>query len=144
MAASTGFLEQVYSYGNSSLRFGITQLSPKTGISNADTPSYHRQVATLAELAPNANTAFSVGNGVEITGLTRAVIRRCKYLIDLPQVYREQVLSELGKPKSQQKLTEDFFIEMERALKTVERAMPDAIDNKDRVRRVLIEDQHGR
>src|SRR5437867_7803344 len=75
----------------------------------------------------------------EHTRLTRAVIRRCKYLIDLPQVYREQVRSELGKPKSQQKLTEDFFIEMERALKTVERAMPDAIDNKDRVRRVLID-----
>jgi ParB/RepB/Spo0J family partition protein len=75
----------------------------------------------------------------EHTGLTRAVIRRCKYLIGLPQVYREQIHSELGKPKSQQKLTEDFFIEMERALKTVERAMPDSIDNKDRVRRVLID-----
>ncbi len=42
-------------------------------ISNADTPSYHRQVANLAELAPNANEAFAVGSGVEITGLSRAV-----------------------------------------------------------------------
>jgi hypothetical protein len=30
-------LDQIYSYGNSSLRLGITQLSPKTGISNGDT-----------------------------------------------------------------------------------------------------------
>src|SRR3954471_125437 len=28
--------DQIFSYGNSSLRFGITQLSPKTGISNGD------------------------------------------------------------------------------------------------------------
>ena len=36
---TTGFatLDRIYSYGNSSLRFGITQLSPKTGISNGDT-----------------------------------------------------------------------------------------------------------
>src|SRR5437588_11355510 len=30
LASSTAMLEQVYSYGNSSLRAGITQLSPKT------------------------------------------------------------------------------------------------------------------
>lgn len=72
------------------------------------------------------------------TGLRRGVIRRCKLLIDLPQGYRTELLAELNKPKSQQKLTEDFFIEMERALKTVERAMPTAIDNKNRVRNVLI------
>jgi hypothetical protein len=29
-------LDQIFSYGNSSLRFGITQLSPKTGVSNGD------------------------------------------------------------------------------------------------------------
>jgi hypothetical protein len=33
LARSTGALEQVFSYGNSSLRLGITQLSPKTGVS---------------------------------------------------------------------------------------------------------------
>jgi ParB family chromosome partitioning protein len=73
------------------------------------------------------------------TGLRRAVIRRCKLLMDLPANYREDLLDELNKPKRQQKLTEDFFIEMERALKTVERAMPGSIDDKDRVRRVLID-----
>src|SRR3954451_19354783 len=37
-ASGLSMLEQIYSYGNSELRLGITQLSPKTGISNADTP----------------------------------------------------------------------------------------------------------
>ncbi len=73
------------------------------------------------------------------TGLTRGLIRRCKLLMDLPDHYKNEVLKELNKPKSQQRLTEDFFIEMERSLKTVERAIPDAIREKDQVRDVLIE-----
>ena len=74
----------------------------------------------------------------EQTGLNRSVIRRCKLLMDLPQEYKDLILQELNKPKSQQKLTEDFFIEMERALTTVERALPNLIKSRDNVRRILI------
>jgi hypothetical protein len=35
-ASGLSFGQQIFSYGNSELRFGITQLSPKTGISNGD------------------------------------------------------------------------------------------------------------
>lgn len=73
------------------------------------------------------------------TGLSRGVIRRCRLLLDLPDEYKRQILQELEKPKKQQKITEDFFIEMERALKTVERAMPDVLPDKDRARQVLIQ-----
>lgn len=77
----------------------------------------------------------------ERTGLTRAVIRRCKYLLELPEEYRLMILDELVKPKQLQKLTEDFFIEMERALKTVQNRMPALIPepDKDRVRQTLIQ-----
>lgn len=74
----------------------------------------------------------------EKTGLKRAVIRRCKLLIALPDHYRDEILAELEKPKPDQKLTEDLFIELERALTTVERAMPEVIRNRDAVRRVLL------
>jgi ParB family chromosome partitioning protein len=72
------------------------------------------------------------------TGLKRSVIRRSRLLADLPDKYKEDMLDELKKPKPEQKLTEDLFIEMERALTTVERALPEAIDNRDRVRKVLL------
>ncbi|MDR6841025.1 ParB/RepB/Spo0J family partition protein [Pseudoxanthomonas sacheonensis] len=74
------------------------------------------------------------------TGLSLGVIRRCKLLIDLPDRHKQIILRELRKPKSQQKLTEDFYIEMERALKTVERAMPDVFPKggKETVRNILI------
>lgn len=72
------------------------------------------------------------------TGLKRGVIRRCRYLLNLPAKYHAMILKELSKPKRQQKFTEDFFIEMEKALRTVERAMPEVIPKKDEVRQVLI------
>jgi len=73
------------------------------------------------------------------TGLLRSVIRRSRLLMELPESYRADLLDELKKPKSQQKLSEDFFIEMERALKTVERSIPDLIEDKNQVRDVLID-----
>lgn len=76
----------------------------------------------------------------EETALKRSTIRRCRLLIDLPQHYVDDMLIELKKPKNEQRLTEDFFIEMERGLKTVERAIPEAFPDgdKDKARRVLI------
>ena len=52
----------------------------------------------------------------------------------------DDILVELKKPKSEQKLTEDFFIEMERSLKTVERSLPQAFPggDKDKARQILI------
>lgn len=60
----------------------------------------------------------------EETGLARGTIRRCRLLIELPDQYKSMILDELEKPKPKQKITEDFFIEMEAALKTVRRNAP--------------------
>ena len=60
----------------------------------------------------------------EATGLTRGQIRRCRLLLDLPESFKQMLLEELNLPKSQQKLSEDFFIEMERSLRTVVKRFP--------------------
>jgi ParB family transcriptional regulator, chromosome partitioning protein len=74
----------------------------------------------------------------ELTGLTRGQIRRCRYLLELPDKYRQLLEKELSLPKQIQKLSEDFFIEMERALKTVQHRLPASIGNVDRARDALI------
>lgn len=75
----------------------------------------------------------------EETGLSRGTIRRCRLLINLPERFKEMILKELEKPKSKQKLTEDFFIEMETALKTVKRNFPEILNsNFDNIRDNLI------
>ena len=75
----------------------------------------------------------------ESTGLTRGQIRRCRLLLDLPERFKEMLLKELQLPKSHQKLSEDFFIEMERALKTVIKRYPDYEKNLENIRDTLVE-----
>lgn len=74
------------------------------------------------------------------TGLLIGTVGRCKLLMALPEKHKQTILKELQKPKSEQKLTEDFFIEMERSLKTVERAMPALVKElgKEAMRETLI------
>jgi ParB family transcriptional regulator, chromosome partitioning protein len=74
----------------------------------------------------------------ELTGLTRGQIRRCRFLLDLPDKYRAMLEKELSLPKQFQKLSEDFFIEMERALKTVSHRLPDAVEDIDKARDAII------
>jgi ParB family transcriptional regulator, chromosome partitioning protein len=93
----------------------------------------------IAFLAENLGRTPNEREVSEKTGLARGVIRRCKLLMELPDEYKQQIKNELVKPRAQQVLTEDFFIEMERALTTVERAMPEVIPDRDAARKVLIE-----
>jgi ParB family transcriptional regulator, chromosome partitioning protein len=74
----------------------------------------------------------------DLTGLTVGAIRRCRLIMELPERFKDALLVELDKPKSQQKLSEDFFIEMERALKTVVRRLPEYEQQTDHIRDVLI------
>jgi ParB family chromosome partitioning protein len=79
----------------------------------------------------------------EITGLTRGQIRRCRFLLDLPERYKELLQKELTLPKHRQQLSEDFFIEMERALKTVQARIPTAVKNANTARDALISKFRG-
>lgn len=102
---------------------------------------------TIARKLPDVISLFEKENKTrrpteielsELTGLTRGQIRRCRYLLDLPDQYREMLEKELSLPKQLQKLSEDFFIEMERALKTVRHRIPEAINDLDEARDALI------
>jgi ParB family transcriptional regulator, chromosome partitioning protein len=102
---------------------------------------------TIARKLPDVISLFEKENKTrtpteielsELTGLTRGQIRRCKYLLDLPGKYWQLLEKELSLPKQIQKLSEDFFIEMERSLKTVQHRLPTAIGNLDKARDALI------
>ncbi len=65
LGAETGALEQVYSYGNSSLRLGIELLSPKTGVSlGTDSGGWNHPVYTISPGIPgDSGSAFLDGEG---------------------------------------------------------------------------------
>lgn len=78
----------------------------------------------------------------EETGLSRSIIRRSKLLMNLPENHIDLIKAELKKPNSNQRISEDFYIEMERALTTVSRSMPDVLTNPvqiENARQVLLE-----
>jgi ParB family transcriptional regulator, chromosome partitioning protein len=102
---------------------------------------------TIARKLPDVISLFEKANKgrqpteielSELTGLTRGQIRRCRFLLDLPDKYRAQLERELSLPKQFQTLSEDFFIEMERSLKTVQHRLPNAIRDLDSARDALI------
>lgn len=101
---------------------------------------------TIANKLPDVIALFEKENGKgpteqdlsDITGLTRGQIRRCRFLFDLPKKYRKILEEELALPKHLQVLSEDFFIEMERALKTVQARVPAAVSDLDSARDTLI------
>lgn len=102
---------------------------------------------TIATKLPRLIELVALGQGrrptakelSDHTGLPTAVIRRCNILLSIPDHHISELLGELQKPKSKQRLSEDLYIEVERALTTVERRMPDLVENKDQVRTVLID-----
>jgi ParB family chromosome partitioning protein len=72
-------------------------------------------------------------------GLTRGQIRRCMLLINIPSRYRDELKDELKKKKSDQIITEDFFLEMEGALRAVNRRFPEYAGRVDDIRDTLIQ-----
>jgi hypothetical protein len=57
-------LSMVYSYGNSELRFGITLLSPKTGVSLGDASPWEHEVSTITPGIPgDSGSAFLDAQG---------------------------------------------------------------------------------
>lgn len=67
--------EQVYSYGNSSLRLGITQLSPKSGVSLGTTAGWSHTVYTVTPGVPgDSGSAFVDAQGEAIGVLVTLAI----------------------------------------------------------------------
>lgn len=101
---------------------------------------------TIASKLTRVMKLFEVEHGIEpnevelseSTGLTRGQIRRCRLLLDLPETYKEMLMDELRLPKAKQKLSEDFFIEMERSLKTIVKRLPEYEERLEDVRNTLV------
>ena len=72
-------------------------------------------------------TEFSTLNGrtpteaelAQVASLTRGEVRRLKKLLGLPKHYHDELLSELEKPKSKQRLTVDQVLESTRGVESL-------------------------
>lgn len=64
-----------------------------------------------------------------ITGLTTSTISRAFTLLALPRKYEKILLEEGNKPREEQKITADLFIEINNALRAVEKYTPEVFES---------------
>lgn len=62
-----------------------------------------------------------------ITGVRYPTVKRCLELLDLPSKYRKLLMNEAQKPKGEQSITADLFIEINKAFNVVERYVPESL-----------------
>ncbi len=62
-----------------------------------------------------------------VTGVPLATVRRALDLLDLPQKYQHLLLKEAEKPRSEQRIKADLFIEVYKSLHAVERHAPEVL-----------------
>lgn len=67
-----------------------------------------------------------------ITGVRLPTVKRCMELLDLPKHYRDLLMKEAQKPKGEQRITADLFIEINKAYNVVEKYVPEALRKFDK------------
>lgn len=62
-----------------------------------------------------------------ITGLSTSMVKRAFELLALPKKYQKTLIKEAEKPREEQRVTADLFIEINKALRAVERYTPEVM-----------------
>lgn len=74
----------------------------------------------------------------QLASLERGEVRRLRQLLGLPAVYREELMEELKKPRSEQVLTVDHVLETTKGVAALEKRGIVTADTRDEVRRAII------
>jgi ParB family transcriptional regulator, chromosome partitioning protein len=67
-----------------------------------------------------------------ITGVRLPTLKRCLELLELPKHYRDLLMKESEKPKGEQKITADLFIEINKAYNVIEKYVPETLSHFDK------------
>jgi ParB/RepB/Spo0J family partition protein len=84
-----------------------------------------RDVANLLEKSGQPTTAQTLS---AVTGVSLASVRRALDLLALPQKYQQLLLREAAKPRHEQRVKADLFIEIYKSLHALERHAPEVLE----------------
>ena len=71
-----------------------------------------------------------------ITGVRLSSVRRALDLLDLPQKYQNMLVKESNKPRAEQRVRADLFIEIYKSLHAIERHAPEVLEDITKTRYV--------
>lgn len=63
-----------------------------------------------------------------LTGVSEPTVRRALELLELPAKYRRMLISEAHKPREQQSVTADLFVEINKSARAIERYVPEVFE----------------
>jgi hypothetical protein len=84
-----------------------------------------RDVQELLAKEGKANNAKALA---AVTGVPLPSVRRALDLLDLPQKYQDMLVKEAQKPRSEQRIKADLFIEVYKSLHAIERHTPEVLE----------------
>jgi ParB family chromosome partitioning protein len=85
-----------------------------------------KEVKALLE---SEGKSASPRNLAGITGVSLPTIRRALDLLELPERYQRMLLGEAEKPKDQQKVTVDLFVEVNKSKRVVKKYVPEVFEH---------------
>jgi ParB/RepB/Spo0J family partition protein len=75
----------------------------------------------------------------QLASMSRGEVRRLKKLLELPESYHEELMSELEKPRSQQTLTVDLVLETTKGVEALSKRDVISIAEEEDLRRAIID-----
>lgn len=63
-----------------------------------------------------------------LTGVSEPTVRRALELLELPPKYRKMLINEAHKPREQQTVTADLFVEINKSARAIERYVPEVFE----------------
>lgn len=79
----------------------------------------------VRELLAGEGRAATPKDIAGVTGVPLATVRRAFELLELPQHYQDLLMSEAKKPRDEQKIKADLFVEINKSKRAVERYVPE-------------------
>lgn len=86
------------------------------------------KLGEIREMLAKGGKATNAKALAAVTGVRLATVRRAFDLLELPQKYQTMLLKEAEKPREEQRIKVDLFIEIYKSLHAVERHAPEVLD----------------
>ena len=104
------------------------------------------KLGEVQDLLTKAGDEPTIANLANLTGLSKPMVRNCLELLDLPSKFIKLLFAEAAKPRAEQRITPDLFIEINKSERVIRSYAPEALEGvtpRDYLERMVRKYQSG-